>query len=185
MPFDSWVYDSRQVSRLRQFATSDRIQILVINIDAFNKKDNNVIHQDNDRLSGRRPSSSSRRPSPIVIVDEPQNMESEPRPRGDRASTRSAPCATRPPTATPTTCSTASTRSRLRLRLVKRIEVDSVLDGPDFNHPYIHVQSINATARGKITAKLNSTWRDGRRAETQDHFNVSSGGGTDLLRHVG
>ena len=31
------------------------------------------------------------------------------------------------------------------LRLVKRIEVDSVVDGGDFNQPYIAVKSVTAT----------------------------------------
>ena len=38
VPVDSWVYDSRQVSKLRQFAQSNTLQIIVINIDAFNKQ---------------------------------------------------------------------------------------------------------------------------------------------------
>ncbi|MHB9101395.1 MAG: DEAD/DEAH box helicase family protein, partial [Sulfuricella sp.] len=54
-PVDCWVYDSRQVSRLRQFAASNTLQILVMNIQAFDKKDIAVIHKDNDRLSGRKP----------------------------------------------------------------------------------------------------------------------------------
>ena len=39
------------------------------------------------------------------------------------------------------------------LRLVKRIEVDAVLDDADFNKPYIEVKSVTAT-KTKITAKL-------------------------------
>jgi restriction endonuclease len=33
MPFEHFVYDAKRVSRLRQFATSSTLQILVINID--------------------------------------------------------------------------------------------------------------------------------------------------------
>ena len=32
-----YIYDARKVNRLRQFATSNTLQILVINIDAFRK----------------------------------------------------------------------------------------------------------------------------------------------------
>jgi len=39
------------------------------------------------------------------------------------------------------------------LKLVKRIEVDAILDDPDFNKPYIEVKSVKAT-KTKITAKL-------------------------------
>ena len=41
--FEYFVYDAKKVNRLRQFAVSNQIQILVINIDAFNKKDIAVI----------------------------------------------------------------------------------------------------------------------------------------------
>src|ERR1044072_1672781 len=37
LPFEHFVYDARKVNRLRQFATSNTLQILVINIDAFRK----------------------------------------------------------------------------------------------------------------------------------------------------
>jgi len=36
-PIDAWVYDSKQVSKLRQFGWSNQLQVLIINIDAFNK----------------------------------------------------------------------------------------------------------------------------------------------------
>ena len=75
VPFDSWAYDSRQVTNLRQFATSNQLQILVMNIDAFNKA-SNVVHQEIDRMAGRRPIKFIQAAAPIVIVDEPQNMES-------------------------------------------------------------------------------------------------------------
>lgn len=37
VPVDAWVYDSGQVSRLRQFSGSNHMQILVMNIQAFDK----------------------------------------------------------------------------------------------------------------------------------------------------
>ena len=37
LPFEHFVYDAKKVNRLRQFATSTTLQILVINIDAFRK----------------------------------------------------------------------------------------------------------------------------------------------------
>lgn len=77
VPIDSWIYDSSGVSRLRQFAASDQLQILILNIDAFNKKDIAVIHRENDRLSGRRPIEFIQATRPIVVIDEPQNMETE------------------------------------------------------------------------------------------------------------
>ncbi len=70
-----FVYDAKKVNRLRQFAVSNQIQILVINIDAFNKKDIAVIHKEADKLSGRRPIEFVCATNPIVIIDEPQSVD--------------------------------------------------------------------------------------------------------------
>jgi type III restriction enzyme len=37
--FDHFVYDSKRVTQLRSFASSNEMQIMIINIDSFNKKD--------------------------------------------------------------------------------------------------------------------------------------------------
>ena len=81
--FESFVYDAKTANRLRQFAASNTIQILVINIDAFRKNftgteeehKSNVIYKESDRLSGGSRSSSSRQRRPIVIIDEPQSVD--------------------------------------------------------------------------------------------------------------
>ncbi len=62
-PFDAAMYDSKQLGRVRQFATANTIQILVMNIQAFQKdveeeKDPakaNIINRAQDRMAGRRP----------------------------------------------------------------------------------------------------------------------------------
>jgi len=154
VPLDSWVYNSKQVSRLRGYANSNQLQILIINIDAFNKPTNNVIHQENDRLSGRKPIEFLQATNPIVIVDEPQNMESEPA----RAAIDSLnPLCTFRYSATHRHVYNLLYRldpvTAYDLKLVKRIEVDAILDDPDFNKPYIEVKSVKAT-KTKITAKL-------------------------------
>jgi len=76
IPANFEVYDSRRVSGLRNFAVSNTIQILVINIDSF-AKDENIINKPNDRLTGKRPVEFIQATHPIVIVDEPQNMETD------------------------------------------------------------------------------------------------------------
>ncbi|WP_006521471.1 DEAD/DEAH box helicase family protein [Desulfoscipio gibsoniae] len=153
-PFDYWVYNSKQVSSLRQFANANQLQILVINIDAFNKKDNNVIHKDNDRLSGRKPIEFIQVTNPIVIVDEPQNMESA---QAKNAIASLSPLCTLRYSATHRNLYNLMYRldpvKAYDMHLVKRIEVDSILDEPDFNRPFIRVESIKAT-KTKITARL-------------------------------
>ena len=173
--FDSWVYDSKQFSRLRQFAFSNTLQILVMNIDAFNKQANNVIHQDKDQLSGRKPIEFVQAAQPIVVLDEPQNMESE---QAKKAIASLNPLCTLRYSATH--------RHRYNLvykldpvqaydlKLVKRIEVSSVLDDPDFNQPYIQVQSISAT-KTKVTAKLMIDV-NGKAGPQRKSISISAGG---------
>lgn len=154
IPLDAWVYDSAQVSRLRGFASSNQMQVLVINIQAFDKKDIAVIHKDNDRLSGRQPIEFVQATNPIVIIDEPQNMEGE---------VRQAAIASLNPLCTLRYSATHKNPYNLLYRLdpvkaydlglVKRIEVDSVLATEGFNEAYIKVKSITAT-KARITAKL-------------------------------
>lgn len=84
LPFESFVYDAKKVNRLRQFATSTQLQILIINIDAFRKnftgteaeQKSNVIYKESDKLSGRQPIEFVQAARPIVIIDEPQSVDS-------------------------------------------------------------------------------------------------------------
>ncbi len=84
LPFEHFVYDAKKVNRLRQFAVSNTLQILVINIDAFRKnftgteeeQKSNVIYKESDKLSGRQPIEFVQAARPIVIIDEPQSVDS-------------------------------------------------------------------------------------------------------------
>jgi type III restriction enzyme len=85
-PVDSFVYDSKNVNRLRQFASSNSVEIMVINIQAFVKgyaqnpdgdgeDSGNVIYRRSDKLSGKRPIDFVHAARPIVIIDEPQSVD--------------------------------------------------------------------------------------------------------------
>lgn len=76
LPFWHFTYQSKQTALLRHFARSNGLQMMVINIDAFNK-DRNIIHLEIDQMNGIKPIEFIRATHPIVIIDEPQNMESE------------------------------------------------------------------------------------------------------------
>ena len=76
VPCEFTVYDSKKITQLRQFASSNQIQILVINIQAFRSKSNNVIYQDKDAFHGQLPIDLIRATRPIVIMDEPQSIDS-------------------------------------------------------------------------------------------------------------
>jgi len=76
VPCRYYVYDSANLSQVRQFALSENIEIMVMTIDSFNKA-SNVIRQTTDRLQGETPIHLVQAARPILILDEPQNMESE------------------------------------------------------------------------------------------------------------
>ncbi len=76
LPYRYYAYDSDNLSQVRQFALSDGVEIMVMTIDSFNKA-SNVIRQSTDRLQGETPIHLVQATRPILILDEPQNMESE------------------------------------------------------------------------------------------------------------
>jgi type III restriction enzyme len=83
IPFDYFIYDSQKLGQVRSFATSDTIQIMVINIDAFRKsfKDPekedkaNIIHRPHDRMNGSKPIEYIQETNSVVIIDEPQSVD--------------------------------------------------------------------------------------------------------------
>lgn len=154
VPLDHWIYDSGQVSRLRQFALSNQLQVLVMNIQAFDKKAVAVVHQESDFMQGRRPIEFIQQSQPVVIMDEPQNMESE---NARKAIASLHPLVTLRYSATHRNVHNLVYRldpvRAYDLGLVKRIEVDSVLDGSDFNRPFVALVSVKASRTG-LAAKL-------------------------------
>jgi type III restriction enzyme len=77
IPFDVNVYSGSNADEVQSFATSTNLQILVMTIDSLRgDKNTRVIHQNRDKLNGLRPIEYLRATRPIVIMDEPQNMES-------------------------------------------------------------------------------------------------------------
>jgi len=152
-PLDYWVYDSAQVSKLRQFSASNQMQLMVMNIQAFDKS-STIIQNTKDQMNGRRPIEFIRHARPVVVVDEPQNLATDLR---TKAIESLNPLCTLRYSATHKDYFNLVYRldpiKAYDLRLVKRIEVDSVVDGGDFNRPYIAVKSITAT-KTRISAKV-------------------------------
>ena len=62
--------------RIGQFARNNNVEIMVMTLDSFNK-DTNIMNQSNDKLFGQKPIDLVSRAKPILILDEPQNMESD------------------------------------------------------------------------------------------------------------
>ncbi len=85
--YNYFVYDSNHLEKVREFATSTNIEIMIINIDAFRKsfadptKENkaNLIHRTSDKLQGNKPIDLIAGTNPIVIIDESQSVDKTPK----------------------------------------------------------------------------------------------------------
>jgi len=64
------------VSKLRQFSASNQLQLMVMNIQAFDKS-STIIQNTRDQMSGRKPIEFIRQARPVVVLDEPQNLATE------------------------------------------------------------------------------------------------------------
>ncbi|WP_197743363.1 DEAD/DEAH box helicase family protein [Desulfosarcina ovata] len=72
-----FIYNSKQLHHLESFSSYAGINVMVINIQAFNAtgKDNRRIYDELDDFQSRRPIDVISSNRPIVILDEPQKME--------------------------------------------------------------------------------------------------------------
>jgi type III restriction enzyme len=161
VPFDASVYDSKHLGRVRQFATANTIQLLVMNIQAFQKDIEedadptkaNIINRAQDRMSGRRPIEFIQATRPVVIVDEPQNLESE---RASVAIARLNPFCTLRYSATHKRAYNLVYRlgpvDAYDMNLVKRIEVASVVPDENPNAAFVRLLTVDpAKARARLT----------------------------------
>lgn len=151
--FDYFVYDSKKVSQVRQFATSNQIQIMIINIDAFRKtledkddeKKSNVIHRESDRLSGRKPIEFIQATHPIVVIDEPQSVDNTEKAK-EAIETLNPLCTLRYSATHVNPYNLLYKLDPIKaydMRLVKRIEVASVLGDANFNAAYLKLKGVD------------------------------------------
>jgi len=74
--FNSFAYDSSKLAQVREFAQGLDLQIMIMTIQSFNSG-TTVMKQTPDRFYGERPIDIVAETRPVIIMDEPQNMESE------------------------------------------------------------------------------------------------------------
>ncbi|MEO8351797.1 MAG: DEAD/DEAH box helicase family protein, partial [Chthoniobacteraceae bacterium] len=157
--FEHFVYDAKKVNKLRQFATSNTIQVLVINIDAFRKNftgteaetRSNVIYKENDKLSGRQPIEFVQATRPIVIIDEPQSVDSTDKAQ-EAIRALNPLCTLRYSATHRNPYNLVYQLDPIRayeLRLVKQIVVASATAGDSLNGAYVKVKSVGYAAGGK------------------------------------
>ena len=72
-----FIYNSKQLHHLESFSSDAGINVMVINVQAFNAtgKDNRRIYEELDDFQTRRPIDVIAANRPILILDEPQKME--------------------------------------------------------------------------------------------------------------
>lgn len=153
VPYRYYDYDSENLTQVREFALADSIDFMIMTLDSFNKS-KNVIYQATDRLQGEKPIHFIQAARPILILDEPQNMESE-------ISVKSL-AALYPLFAirySATHKNPYNLVHRLtpfdayRQGLVKRIEVAGITSEHDENRPYLRLVEIRAEKK-TLTARL-------------------------------
>jgi type III restriction enzyme len=76
VPYRFYEYRSKDISQVKHFADSNHINVMVMTVGAFNK-DANVLYSARDQMQGEQPISYIQKANPILILDEPQNMEGE------------------------------------------------------------------------------------------------------------
>jgi type III restriction enzyme, res subunit len=186
--FDPFVYDSAKLTKIRNFATSNALQVMIINIDAFRKTFDgdtsketkaNLIHRDNDKMNGRKPIEFIQNTNPIVIIDEPQSVDNTA--KSKEAIGKLNPLFKLRYSATHlekyNMVYKLDSIDAYEQKLVKQIEVAGIHVQDGNNSPYVRLISTS-NKNGKFTAKLelDAIAKDG--AVKRKSFNVKVG--TDL-----
>ena len=161
-PMDVFVYDSKDMGPVGNFATASTIQVMIINIGNFNKgfqndgdaDEGNIFHRPSEDLpSGRSPRELVAECRPIVIIDEPQSVDNTAKAKAAirslnplfvlRYSAAHKEEYNKVYKLTPT--------DAFQQGLVKGICVDSVLTQEDLNGSYVRLES---TKRDPFSARL-------------------------------
>lgn len=163
-PMQYFQYDGNNPSRVRSFATSSGIEILVVTVAAINKS-SNTIHKPSEDLDDEKPIDLIRATRPVVIVDEPQSVYGDDgNPRKKKGAGRLAiekfdPLAVLRYSATHPKFDKGNLVYRLdaiaayEQQLVKQIEVDSLVTESSGTQPYVQLKSVKRSA-GQFSARV-------------------------------
>ena len=200
IPFDHFVYNSADLSKVRQFAVSNEIQIMIINIQAFQKdagdiedyakltddqrKKLNVIHQEQDKMSGRRPIEYVQATNPIVIIDEPQSVDNTVKAKRAIKTLNSLLCLRY----SATHINPYNLLYRLDpikaydMRLVKQIEVASIRSEENFNETFIRIDSIGYAKDAKVPHAKATIHKDTKTGPKEEKITLRQG--TDISQQT-
>ncbi|MFC2031192.1 type III restriction-modification system endonuclease [Chloroflexota bacterium] len=157
-PFEYFLYDSRKLVQVRNFATSPQIQIMIVTVGAINKKDVNNLYKDSEKTGGEKPIDLIVATRPIIIVDEPQSVDGGLGGRGKQALGAMNPLCTLRYSATHVDKHHMVYRldavDAYERKLVKQIEVASATVQDDHNRPYVRLISVS-NRHNVITARVD------------------------------
>lgn len=177
------VYSGDRAEDVRDFATATSLQFMVMTIDSIRgDKNTRIIHQQRDKLSGLRPLDFLQATRPVVIMDEPQNMESL---LAQSAVADLNPMCTLRYSATHRT--TRNVVYRLdpldahRLELVKKIVVSDAQELGSAAKPYVKLLEVKRDPSFKASLELICRKKDGSYAKRK----VNATQGADLERLSG
>lgn len=157
VPFDFFLYDSSKLGQVRNFATSQNIQVMVITVGAINKQDVNNLYKDSEKTGGEKPIDLIRSTCPIIIVDEPQSVDGGLEGRGKEALDKMNPLCTLRYSATHADKHHQVYRldavDAYERKLVKQIEVASAAVDGGHNKAYVRLVSVSNKSN-KIRAVL-------------------------------
>ena len=146
--YDYFEYDSSRLGSLKHFIRDDNLQIMVMTIDSF-KRVNTVLNMPREGFVGT-PKESLMKTNPILILDEPQNMESE---LSKTSITELNPLFTLRYSATHKNyynlVYSLSPKVALDNGLVKQIDVLALNENQTINDVYINVLKIEIDKRSK------------------------------------
>lgn len=157
VPFDFFLYDSSKLGEVRNFATSQNIQVMVITVGAINKQDVNNLYKDSEKTGGEKPIDLIRATRPIIIVDEPQSVDGGLKGQGKEALDKMNPLCTLRYSATHADKHHQVFRldavDAYERKLVKQIEVASASVDGGHNKAYVRLISVSNKSN-KIRAVL-------------------------------
>lgn len=180
---DYTVYSGNRAEEVRDFATATSLQFMVMTIDSIRgDKNTRIIHQQRDELSGLRPLDFLQATRPVVIMDEPQNMESM---LAQSAVADLNPMCTLRYSATHRTARNVVYRldplDAHRLELVKKIVVSDAQELGSAAKPYVKLLEVKRDPIFKARLELICRKKDG--SYTKRKVNATQG--TDLERLSG
>lgn len=74
--FKGFAYDSDKLNEVRDFVQGNVLQIMIMTIQSFDN-DSKIMKKSLDRFNGDKPIDLVSATNPVIIMDEPQNMESD------------------------------------------------------------------------------------------------------------